>query len=66
MTPSILHAAETLGLITGRSSGGMQIDNLNALDIVVPEPMTWTLALLGWLALLTGRRRALCRVVWRR
>ena len=53
--PIILHAGETLGLITGRSSAGAQIDNLNALDLVVPEPTSLGLVLMA-LAAVAGRR----------
>ena len=53
MTPSILHTAESLGLVTIRS-GAPSDGNLNALDIV-PEPSTWVLLVIGAIALLLRR-----------
>jgi hypothetical protein len=59
--PAILHTAESLGLHTIRS-GSQQNDELNALDVFVPEPNAGLLATLAAIGLLAFR----CRRVQRR
>ena len=53
--PAILHTAESLGLLTIRS-GSVSDTNLNALDMVVPEPSTLALTCLSGLAIMARRR----------
>jgi hypothetical protein len=58
--PAILHRAETLGLVSSRS-GVPQDDELNALDVFVPEPGSCVLAVLAAIGLLIARRLGLKR-----
>jgi hypothetical protein len=54
--PAILHTAESLGLLTLRS-GSPQDDELNALDVFVPEPASGVMALLAAMGLIIAARR---------
>ena len=54
---AILHTAESIGLRTLRSGFLGGDDNLNALDLVIPEPATVVLLAAGALALALVRRR---------
>ncbi len=56
--PAILHTAESLGLVTLRS-GSPQDDELNALDVFVPEPASGLLAALAAMGLILAVRRRL-------
>ena len=54
--PAILHTAESLGLLTKRG-GAVSDTNLNALDMVVPEPTSVVLVIVALISLLGYRRR---------
>jgi hypothetical protein len=54
--PAILHTAESLGLRAIRS-GALQDDELNALDVVVPEPTSHVAALVAAGLFIARRRR---------
>jgi len=58
--PAIFVPGEALGLVTLRgfpAGGQFGADDLDALDIVVPEPCTLTLLALGGLAMMRRRRK---------